>query len=849
MKIVPPIRKAGAGRPLAALAATLALAFAAACAEKPKADYPLKPVPFTDVRLDDAFWAPRLERNRTVTIPHLFKMEEETGRLKNFDLAKDALAGATGLKFSTSYPFDDSDVYKTIEAASYALATRPDPELETCVDGVIDRIASAQEPDGYLYTARTIGGPPPVDWLGPERWSHLYMSHELYNLGHLYEAAAAHYQATGKTSLLNIAVKSADLVAREFGPGKRTNPPGHEEIEVGLVKLYRATGKAKYLDLARFFIEARGRTAGRIPYRGDNGESLLLYGSYSQDDKPFVEQTEAVGHAVRAGYLYAGAADVAALTGDKAYLAALDRIWADVAGTKIYLTGGIGAAGAWEGYGPAYRLPNATAYAETCANIATFLWNSRMFRLEEDAKYVDVMERILYNGVLSGISLSGDRFFYPNPLESRGQHERVAWFGCACCPPNVARVLASVPGYVYAAGEGKVYVNLYVHGTAKVTAGKAKLEIVQTTEYPWKGHVRIGVRAEKPTPLTLYVRIPGWAMGRPVPSDLYRYADGPAPKPAAGTARAEIVAETPIREVEMPTVKVNGEPVDLVLEKGYVLINRTWKAEDIVEVELPMPVRRVLANDKVEADRGRVAVERGPLVYCAEAPDNDGRVLNFVLPDDAPLGAEGGGERRSGFLDGVVVVKGGAEAVSERAGKPAVEKKDIVLIPYYAWANRGAGEMEVWVAREPGKARTAMEPGLASKATVTASDGARGLKGVNDGYDPESSGENAGYVHWWPKKGGTEWVEYAFAEPVRVSEASVYWFDDTGSGACRVPASWKVLYKAGDKWLPVAAAGTYGTARDAWNTVRFAPVRTAALRLEIAEQKDWSVGVQEWKAK
>jgi len=843
MSIVSPNNRREAGAAL--LAAALVLG--PACAKAPKADYAVKPVPFTDVHIDDAFWAPRLERNRAVTIPHLFKMEEETGRLKNFDLAKEALGGATGLKFSTSYPFDDSDVYKTIEAASYALAARPDPELEKYVDGVVDRIAAAQEPDGYLYTVRTVGGPPPVDWMGKERWSHLYMSHELYNLGHLYEAAVAHYQATGKTSLLNIAVKSADLVAREFGPGKRTNPPGHEEIEVGLVKLYRATGKTKYLDLAKFFTDARGRTAGRIPYRGGDGREFLLYGPYSQDDKPFVEQTEAVGHAVRAGYLYAGAADVAALTGDKAYLAALDRIWADVAGTKLYLTGGVGAAGAWEGYGPAYRLPNASAYAETCANIATFLWNSRMFRLEEDAKYVDVMERILYNGVLSGISLSGDLFFYPNPLESHGQHARVPWFGCACCPPNVSRVLASVPGYVYAAGEGKVFVNLFVHGTAEVTAGKAKLEIVQTTQYPWTGHVKIGVRPEKPTPLTLYVRIPGWAMGRPVPSDLYRYADAPAPKPAGKAAQAEIVAETPIREAEMPTVKVNGEPVDLVLQKGYVLIDRTWKAEDTVELELPMPVRRVLAHDKVEADRGRVAVERGPLVYCAEAPDNGGRALNLVLPDEANLFAEG--ERRYGFLDGVVVIKGTAEAVSEKGGKAAVEKKPITLIPYYAWANRGAGEMEVWLAREPSEARMAMEPGLASKATVTASEGAKGLKGVNDGYDPESSDDGTGYVHWWPKKGGTEWVEYAFQAPVRVSEASVYWFDDTGGGACRVPASWKILCKAGDKWLPAAAAGKYGTAKDAWNRVRFAPVRTTALRLEIEEQKDWSVGVHEWKIK
>jgi DUF1680 family protein len=835
---------------LVTTALAMALIFTLTCAKQsPKADYPVKPVAFTDVHLTDAFWAPRLETNRTVTIPHVIKENEETNRLKNFDLAKDALAGATGLAFCTRFPFDDSDVYKTIEAASYAMATRADPGLDKVIDGIIDRIAAAQEPDGYLYTARTIGGPPPVDWLGDKRWSHLYMSHELYNLGHLYEAAVAHYQATGKTSLLNIATKSADLVTREFGPGKRTNPPGHEEVEIGLAKLYRATGKTKYLDLAKFFVDARGKTAGRLPYRGDSGEQIL-YGEYSQDHKPLIEQTEAVGHAVRAGYLYAGAADVAALTGDKSYLPALDKIWADVVGTKIYLTGGIGAAGAWEGYGPAYRLPNSSAYAETCANIATFLWNSRMFRLEEDAKYVDVMERILYNGVLPGISLSGDRFFYPNPLASFGQHERVAWFSCACCPPNVARVLASVPGYVYAGSGDKVYVNLFVQGTGRITGGKTPLEIVQTTEYPWKGDIKIEVKPEKPAAFTLYVRIPGWALGRPIPSDLYKYAEAPAGKPGVGPAGEEsgegAVAKEPlVMDIEMPAVKVNGELVDLVPEKGYVLVNRTWQTGDVVEVSLPMPVRRVVANEKVEADRGRVAVERGPLVYCAEGPDNGGRVSNFILPDGATLTVE----TRPELLNGVVVLTGEAQALNEKGGRPVVEKKPITLIPYYAWANRGPSEMEVWIAREAGKARIAAEPGLSAKAEVTASEGAKGVKGVKDQYSPGGSDDGTGYTHWWPRKGTLDWVEYAFKETVRVSETSVYWFDDTGGGSCRVPASWRILYKAGDKWLPVAAGGTYGLAKDAWNTVRFAPVRTTALRLEIQAQKAWSSGVHEWKIK
>lgn len=809
-------------RAVGTLAALLCLT--AACAQAPKADYPAAPVPFTDVHLTDAFWAPRLEINRTVTIPHIFKMSEETGRVKNFDLAASAIAGATDGKYCSRFPFDDSDVYKIIEAASYALATHADPALSQRVDGLIAKIAAAQEPDGYLYAARTIGGPPPQPWLGKDRWSRLYMSHELYNLGHLYEAAAAHFQATGKKNLLNIAVKSADLVAREFGPGKRTNPPGHEEIEIGLVKLYRVTGTRKYLDLAKFFIDARGKTEGRIPYE-EEGQTQLLYGEYAQDHKPFVEQAEAVGHAVRAGYLYAGAADVAALTGDAAYVAALDKIWADMAGTKLYITGGIGAAGGWEGYGPPYRLPNLSAYAETCANIATFLWNSRMQRLELDAKYADVMERILYNGVLSGLSLSGDRFFYPNPLASFGQHERVPWFSCACCPPNVARILTSVPGYFYAASKDEVYVNLYAQGTGKMKVAGTELELAQTTEYPWQGDIKIEVKPARATAFTLALRIPGWAQNKPVPTDLYAYVEPPA---------------------GAPSLKVNGQPVDLgSLDKGYALIARTWQAGDIVELSLPMPVRRVLANEAVEADRGLVAVERGPLVYCAEWTDNDGKVANLVLPDGATLTAE----TRPDLLNGIVVIKGEAEAMSEKAGRIVGEKKPLTLIPYYAWANRGKGEMAVWLARDASKARVVREPGLAAKAAVSASEGAVNPGKVNDGFEPESSDDAAGYMHWWPKKGTTEWIDYAFDTPVRVSEASVYWFDDTGGGGCRVPASWRILYKTGDDWLPVAAAGGYDTAKDAWNTVKFAPVRTRALRLEVRSQDDWSAGVHEWTIK
>ncbi len=801
-------------RAAAVAAIFIAAALLSACSPRQEADYPAAPVGFTSVKLDDVFWAPRLEVNRRVTVPHNIKMAEDSGRIRNFELAAAALAGAKDGRFASSYPFDDSDVYKVIEAACYTLSSVYDPALAGKIDRIIAAIAAAQEPDGYLYTMRTIGGPPPVDWMGGERWSNLYMSHELYNLGHLYEAAAAHYEATGKRTLLDVAVKSARLLMKEFGPGRRQDPPGHQEIEIGLAKLYRVTGDAAYLDLAKFFIDVRGKS----------GAGRKLYGEYSQDHLPLAEQTEAVGHAVRAGYFYAGAADVAALTGDRGTIAALDRIWADVVGSKIYITGGIGATGEWEGYGPRYYLPNPSSYAETCAAIATFLWNSRMFRLEEDGKYVDVMERILYNGILSGISLSGDRFFYPNPLASFGQHERTPWFGCACCPPNVARLIASVPGYLYAVGRDRVYLNLYAQGTADLKVGRTGLKIRETTEYPWSGRVAIAIEPERPVDFSLMVRIPGWAVGRPIPSDLYVH-EGPAPA--------------------SPVLEVNGRTVPAVPDRGYVRIERKWQAGDKVVLTLPMEPRRVKANDAVEADRGRVAVERGPLVYCAEWPDNGGTVSDLVLDDTAVLTAE----PRPDLLGGIVVIRTEAASVGEKDGKLFEGKKPAVLIPYYSWANRGKGEMAVWLPRTPDKAIPAGEPGLSARAVVTASGKARNIDRVNDRYRQESSADAVSCLNWRPVKGSLEWVEYAFDGPVRVSESSVYWFDEGKTGECRVPASWRLFYRRGVEWVPVDTADGYDTAADAYNTVRFAPVRTKGLRLEVRLQDGMSAGIQDWKVR
>ncbi len=776
----------------------------------PARDYPIAPVAFTDVSFTDTFWARRLETNRTVTIPFAFRQNEETGRIRNFEIAGRLAEGS----FCSRYAFDDSDVYKVIEGASYSLALHPDPALDRYLDTLIARIAGAQEPDGYLYTARTIDPQKVMPMAGKARWVNEEESHELYNVGHLYEAAVAHYRTTGKKTLLDVALKSAGLIARTFGPDGRHEVPGHQEIEIGLVKLYRVTGDRKYLDLARFFLDQRGNAAGH-----------KLYGEYAQDHIPVVRQTEAVGHAVRAAYMFSGMADVAALTGDRAYITAIDRLWDNVVGRKMYLTGGIGAAGAWEGFGPDYVLPNADAYAETCASIANALWNQRMFLWHGDAKYVDVLERILYNGFLSGVAMTGDRFFYPNPLASFGQHERSPWFACACCPSNIPRFLASVPSYTYAVSGDRVYVNLFVQGRGRVTTGHGAVALEQTTAYPWDGQVRIRIEPERPASFAVLIRIPGWARNQPVPGDLYSYL-GPAP--AAWS------------------VKVNGDPVQGPLDRGYVAVSRAWQPGDIIDVDLPMTPRRVVANAAVRADVGRVAVERGPIVYTAEWPDNDGHVNNLVLDDRTPLKAE----PRPALLNGVTVITAAAASYREQGGRIMMSEQPLTLIPYYAWAHRGKGEMAVWLAREPSKARPVPEPTLASKSRASASDGVKGLDGINDQLEPENSNDHAArYVHWWPEKGTGEWAQLDFPTAATVSEASVYWFDDTGEGECRVPRSWRLLYRAGDSWLPVETADSYGVARDRYNVVRFTPVRTDALRVELQLPDGFSSGIQEWKVR
>lgn len=622
--------------------------------------YPIDSVPFTSVKVTDHFWGQRLKTSREVTIPLAFRKSEETGRIKNFEKAAHPSEDYKVEGFS----FDDTDIYKTIEGASYSLQTYPDKRLEKYIDSILAIVATAQEPDGYLYTARTMNPKHPHDWVGKERWVAVEnLSHEFYNLGHMIEGAIAHYQATGKRNFLDIAIKYADCVCRAIGnaPEQKRLVPGHQIAEMALVKLYLVTGDRKYLDQAKFFLDARGYTG-----RKD---------AYSQAHKPVIEQDEAVGHAVRAVYMYSGMADVAAITGDSSYIKAIDRIWDNIVSKKMYITGGIGARHQGEAFGDNYELPNLSAYCETCAAIGSVYMNYRLFLLHGDAKYFDVLERTLYNGLISGVSLDGGSFFYPNPLASDGGYSRKPWFGCACCPSNISRFIPSLPGYVYAVKDRQVYVNLFLSNRAELKVNDKKVVLEQETSYPWKGDIRLKV-LQGNQPFGMNVRIPGWVRGSVLPSDLYAYADHQQPA---------------------YRVMVNGQEVEGELHNGYLTIDRKWKKNDVVEIHFDMLPRLVKANEKVAADRGRVAVERGPVVYCAEWPDNDFNVHTLLMNRRPELRVV----ERPELLYGLNQIVTDAQALSyDKAGKLAVKDVKLTLIPYYAWAHRGEGDMEVWLPME-----------------------------------------------------------------------------------------------------------------------------------------------------
>lgn len=649
---------------------------------KPHGDgYPIIPVPFTSVKVGDGFWGQRLKASREVTIPLAFSKCEESGRYRNFEIAARQLAGENTDSVKVGgFSFDDTDVYKTIEGASYSLQTYPDRRLQAYIDSVLTIVQSGQEKNGYLNTAWTMNPKHPHSWHGTKRWEKVEkLSHEFYNLGHMLEGAVAHYQATGNRHFLDVAIRYADCVCREIGlgQGQEDKVPGHQIAEMALVKLYLVTGNRKYLEQAKYFLDRRGKTT-----RKD---------AYSQAHRPVIEQDEAVGHAVRATYMYSGMADVAAITGDTAYIKAIDRIWNNIVSKKLYITGGIGAKHAGESFGRNYELPNAEAYCETCAAIGNVYVNHRLFLLHGESKYYDVLERTLYNALISGVSLEGDAFFYPNPLAATADtpYARQAWFGCACCPSNISRFIPSLPGYVYAVKDNSIYVNLFMNNTAKLNVAGKDVTLQQVTGYPYDGNIIIKVNSVAKRDFVMKVRIPGWAKGNVVPSDLYRYVGGET-KPYTVN----------VTDAHNRSVAIDESDCTLT-DDGYLTIRRVWKKGDKVTVSLPLQPRMVSAHPAVVADRGMVSIERGPLVYCAEWCDNAADVRTYLLnphttfqPSVTTLTTQSGNTYPITTL-----VSDNVQTLSYDAdGKLNVKDNKLTLIPYYAWDHRGQkGGMEVWL--------------------------------------------------------------------------------------------------------------------------------------------------------
>ena len=677
------------------LTTALAAAVSLPAAAKDKAQttiangYPYTQVPFTSVKMtQNSFWGARIKAAREVTVPLAFSKCESEHRYKNFDMAAYTLKhpGHAGLQTPEwdvakimGLSFDDTDVYKTIEGASYILQTYPDKKLKAYIDSVLNIVGAAQEPDGYLYTARTINPEHPHGWSGKKRWSKEEdLSHELYNLGHMVDAACAHYQATGSHKFLDIARRYADCVCREVGSGsgQATVVPGHQIAEMALARLYTLTGEKRYLDEAKYLLDFRGKTNFRK--------------EYSQSHKPILEQNEAVGHAVRAGYMYAGIADIAALTQDSAYIKVIDRIWQNIIGKKVYLTGGVGARHWGEAFGANYELPNKTAYNETCAAISMVYLYERMFLLHGESKYIDCLERTLYNGVISGMSMDGGRFFYPNPLSSDGKYAfnadntktRQPWFGCACCPSNLCRFIPSVPGYLYGVKGNDIYVNLFAANTSTIQVNGKEVMLEESTQYPWDGDIQIRVMKSAAKNANLLVRIPGWVQNQVLPSDLYKYSDSERPA---------------------YTVTVNGKKVeaDLAANKGYLPVKNIKKG-DVVRIHFDMPVRTVVANQNVKDDEGRVAVERGPIVYCAEAADNQGEpVLRAIMSKKPAFSIVNdykidNTETKGAAPFAVKAITTQAQIINDSDNGISLKNQKLTLIPYYAWNHRGAGEMNVW---------------------------------------------------------------------------------------------------------------------------------------------------------
>jgi DUF1680 family protein len=758
----------------------------------------LTPIPFNQVKLRASMWTDRFEMNRTVSIPAVLDQCESTGRIKNFAIASGAEKGERKGK-----PYDDSDVYKAIEAIAYTLAQKKDLALEARADAIIEKIAAAQQKDGYLNTF----------YVDPaKRWTNIKDGHELYCAGHLFEAATAYATSTGKTKLLDVAKKLADHIDATFGPKKKLDPCGHPEIELALVKLSNATGEKRYATLAKFFVDQRGKLEGRTSF-----------GEYAQDHKPLREQTEFVGHAVRATYLYSGAADVANATGDDTLIPPLEKIWRDVVDKKMYITGGIGSSAANEGAGKAFDLPNDGAYCETCAAIGMALWSHRMLLATGEAKYADIVERELYNAILSGVSVKGDKFFYDNPIASRGDKERKPWFETACCPTNLVRFLPSVSGLVFATSGKTLYVLQYIPCEADVTIADTKVHIRLDSTWPDKGNVNFKVDPEKNLDFAIRLRRPAWC------KQVYYQHD---------LKEQEHASEFPGTEA------------------GWELYERPYTTNDGGAAHFISPVRREHAAPEVTGNAGRVAICRGALVYAVEGIDNQGRARSLVLPADAGLPSVKDkadtviGSFRSLIAKGLYVERG-------IDGKPAWKPCSMTLLPYWLCANRGPTEMTVWIAEKPEVAE------LPGEGPVVESGGVRisashcsardTLAALNDKALPKGRNDDTVVprMSFWDHRGSKEWVQYEYPSAKQLSSSRVWWLDDAASGGSfRTPYDWTLLWRDGNEWKPVVLKGDgkYGSAADAWNAVEFEPVTTTALRLEVNARKDVSAGIYEWEA-
>ncbi len=794
-------------------------------AKKAQMDYPIKPVPFTDVQFTDSFWQPRIETNRVTTIPLALKKTKpavtylDAARHKNLKLKNAPKVGPSR--------FISSDLYKVIEAASYSLQSCRDPKLEKQLDDIIEIIEGAQTTDGYLYIAHILG----INdgGMGTGRYDFVLHSHELYNVGHLYEAAVAYFQATGKRKLLDVAIKSAKHINEVFFVGNKNKPPinqapGHQEIEIGLVKLYRATGNKLFLNMSKKFLDIRGVT---FKFDGDG----TMNDSYAQQHKPVTEQKEPVGHAVRAVYMYSAMADIAALTGEKSYIKAIDTIWKNIVNKKMSLTGGLGVNSRTESFGDDYDLPNLKVYNETCAAIANMFLNHRMFLLHGDAKYFDVFERVMFNGFLAGVNIKGNKFFYTNPLEADGKYifnhgkkGRSEWFGCACCPVNIARTMAQLSGYMYACDDNNLFVCLYGQSKAKIQLLETEVEVVQTTDYPWDGKIKVTVNPEISAKFSLNFRIPGWSQNKPVPGNLY-------------TITCEAGASHNVNFI------LNNKIINPEIKNGFAVINREWKKGDVVLIDIPMPVKKIKSHPKIKYNKNKIAFERGPIIYCAEEIDNKVKTQLIYLPKKTELKPI----TKKDAFGKVTALTGNAHAFID--GKDKEIK--FIAIPYFAWQHRGNDSMCVWLAdnKKDAKKVSIAEAKKEALGKVSASYFCPNdpPSSILDEYEPENSRD--GHVSrctFWPHKGTEEWLQINFPKKRKVAIVSVYWFDDTPSGGCKVPESWELEYKEDDKWekFPVYVTDNYRDFKNQYNVVHAGKdFETDVLRIKIKLQKDFSSGI------